>query len=107
MTERVADIIQSPHNPLIKRIRSLGNRKTRYAERAFVLEGMRAFSAAVGAEIEPEAVFLADDACSGSVRARRSLHPTCHLPATFRSGDGNRVATRHCRDLLDACIPIA
>jgi len=62
MTERIADIIQSPHNPLIKRIRSLGNRKTRYAERAFVLEGMRAFSAAVDAGIEPEIVFLADDA---------------------------------------------
>jgi TrmH family RNA methyltransferase len=62
MTERVGDIIQSPHNPLIKRIRSLGNRKTRYAERAFVLEGMRAFSAAVDAGIEPEIVFLADDA---------------------------------------------
>src|SRR6478752_3418811 len=64
MTERIADIIQSPHNPLIKRIRSLGNRKTRYAERAFVLEGMRAFSAAVCAEIEPEVVFLADDAAA-------------------------------------------
>src|SRR6478735_11473953 len=64
MTERVADIIQSPHNPLIKRIRSLGNRKTRYAERAFVLEGMRSFSAAIDAGVEPEAVFLADDAAN-------------------------------------------
>jgi len=62
MTERTADIIQSLHNPLIKRIRSLGNRKTRYAERAFVLEGMRAFSAAVDANIAPEVVFVADDA---------------------------------------------
>ena len=64
MTERVADIIQSPHNPLIKRIRSLGNRKSRYAERAFVLEGMRAFSAAIDAGFEPETVFLADDAAT-------------------------------------------
>jgi TrmH family RNA methyltransferase len=62
MTERVADIIQSPHNLLIKRIRSLGSRKTRHAERAFVLEGMRAFSAAVDAGIAPEVVFIAEDA---------------------------------------------
>ncbi len=75
MHERVADIIQSPHNQLIKRIRSLGNRKTRYAERAFVLEGMRAFSAAVDAEIEPEAVFLADDAAADLFELASSYAP--------------------------------
>lgn len=62
MTERNTEIIQSPHNPLIKRVRSLGNRKTRYAERAFLLEGVRAFTAAIDAGIEPEVVVVADDA---------------------------------------------
>lgn len=58
----MTDVIQSPHNPLLKRMRSLGHRKTRHAERAFVLEGARAFSAAIDAGVEPEAVVLAVDA---------------------------------------------
>ena len=58
----MTDVIQSPHNPILKRVRSLGHRKTRYAERAFMLEGVRAFSAAIEAGIEPVATLVADDA---------------------------------------------
>lgn len=58
----MTDVIQSPHNPILKRLRSLGHRKTRYAERAFVLEGTRAFSAAIDAGVEPMATLVADDA---------------------------------------------
>ena len=75
MTERSIDIIQSPHNPSIKRIRSLGNRKTRYAERAFVLEGMRAFSAAIDAGVEPETVLLADDAAADLLELAEPFAP--------------------------------
>lgn len=58
----MTDVIQSPHNPILKRLRSLGHRKTRYAERAFVLEGARAFSAAIEAGVEPVVTLVADDA---------------------------------------------
>lgn len=58
----MTDVIQSPHNPILKRVRSLGHRKTRYAERAFLLEGVRAFSAAIESGVEPLATLVAEDA---------------------------------------------
>jgi TrmH family RNA methyltransferase len=56
------NIIRSSHNPLIKRVRSLGLRKYRETERAFVVEGSRGISTAIEQGIIPQVVLLADDA---------------------------------------------
>jgi TrmH family RNA methyltransferase len=56
------ETIRSSHNPLIKRLRSLGLRKHREAERAFVVEGSRGIASAIEQGIIPQAVLLADDA---------------------------------------------
>jgi TrmH family RNA methyltransferase len=56
------DIIRSPQNNLIKRVRSFGHRKHRDAERAFVVEGSRGIATALEFGQRPEVVLLADDA---------------------------------------------
>jgi TrmH family RNA methyltransferase len=56
------DIIRSPQNSLIKRVRSFGLRKNRDAERAFVVEGSRGIATALEFGHRPEVVILADDA---------------------------------------------
>ena len=55
-------IIRSPQNNLIKRVRSLGHRKHREAERAFVVEGARGISTALDCGVTPQVVLIADDA---------------------------------------------
>ncbi len=57
-----SEIIRSSHNQLIKRIRSLGLRKHREAERAFIVEGRRIVEAAIDSGADLEAIVLADDA---------------------------------------------
>ncbi|MCC6705236.1 MAG: RNA methyltransferase [Thermomicrobiales bacterium] len=56
------EIIRSPQNNLIKRVRSLGHRKHRDAERAFVVEGSRGIATAVEYGHTPEVTLLAHDA---------------------------------------------
>lgn len=56
------DVIRSSANPLVKRIRSLQRRKTRYQERAFVVEGVRAVTDVLAAGAQPEVIVFRDDA---------------------------------------------
>ena len=58
------EIIRSPQNNLIKRVRSLGHRKTRDAERAFVVEGARGIATALDYGHRPVMVLIAHDARS-------------------------------------------
>lgn len=53
-------VITSLHNPAIKRARSLLRRKSRYEERAFLVEGMTAVADAMAAGAMPEMVFVRD-----------------------------------------------
>lgn len=59
-----SEIIRSSHNQLIKRIRSLGLRKHRETERAFVVDGRRIVETALDSGADIEAIVLADDADS-------------------------------------------
>ncbi|MGH2551927.1 MAG: TrmH family RNA methyltransferase, partial [Thermomicrobiales bacterium] len=61
------EIIRSSHNQLIKRIRSLGLRKHREAERAFVVEGRRIVETALESGADVEILLIADDADSALV----------------------------------------
>jgi TrmH family RNA methyltransferase len=56
------EIIRSPQNNLIKRVRSLGHRKNRDAERAFVVEGSRGIATALTFGFTPQIVLLTADA---------------------------------------------
>lgn len=76
------EIIRSSHNQLIKRIRSLGLRKHRETERAFVIEGRRIVETALQAGSDIEMILVAED-------GDRSLHD---LAAS--SGAEWRVAER-------------
>jgi TrmH family RNA methyltransferase len=58
------DIIRSNQNAVIKRFRSLGLRKRRDTERAFVVEGSRGIATAIEQGITPRVLLLADDARS-------------------------------------------
>lgn len=62
------DIIRSPHNSLVKRVRSLGARKHREAERAVVLEGARLLGAALDAGVDVEVALVAES-CSAEALA--------------------------------------
>lgn len=53
-----SDLLTSPANPAIKRIRSLQQRKFRLRERAFVVEGARAVQDVLDAGIEPDTIVL-------------------------------------------------
>lgn len=55
------EVIRSSHNQLIKRIRSLGLRKHREAERAFVVEGRRIVETALDSGANVEMILIADD----------------------------------------------
>ena len=54
-------VISSLHNPAVKRARSLLRRKGRIEERAFLVEGVRAVSDAIGSGSNPQAIYLRDD----------------------------------------------
>jgi TrmH family RNA methyltransferase len=56
------EIIRSSHNSLIKRIRSLGLRKYREAERAFVIDGRRIVETALQRGAAIEMIVVASDA---------------------------------------------
>lgn len=56
------DVIRSPANPTLKRIRSLRQRRTRESERAFVVEGIRAVEDAIAAGGRAEVVIVREDA---------------------------------------------
>lgn len=56
-----SDVIRSAANPLVKRIRSLQRRKTRYMERAFVVEGFRAVEDVLSSGAKPEVIVLRED----------------------------------------------
>lgn len=56
------DIIASTANPAIKRVRSLLRRKTRWQERAFVVEGDRVVADLLAANLPPQLILLRDDA---------------------------------------------
>lgn len=53
-----SDLLTSPANPAIKRIRSLQQRKFRLRERAFVVEGVRAVNDILEAGIMPDSIIL-------------------------------------------------
>lgn len=50
--------LTSTHNPLVKLARQLGTRKTRYHERAFVVESTRLLQDAVAAGFLPDSVLF-------------------------------------------------
>src|SRR5512143_1920593 len=52
-------MITSPSNAKVKFVRSLARRRARYAERQFVLEGVRGIEEALGAGIVPALAFYA------------------------------------------------
>lgn len=62
MREFDSSIIRSPQNNLIKRVRSLGHRKHRDAERAFVVEGARGIATALDYGVTPQIVLITEDA---------------------------------------------
>lgn len=66
------DLIRSNQNTLIKRFRSLGLRKRRETERAFVIEGSRGIATAMEAGITPQVVLLAEDARADIVQLARA-----------------------------------
>jgi TrmH family RNA methyltransferase len=61
LDRRHDEIIISTANPLIKYIRSLQRRKTRYQERAFVIEGFRAIDEALAAGVSLQTVLIRED----------------------------------------------
>jgi len=62
MAYRSGEIIVSTANPLIKQVRSLLRRKTRYQERAFVVEGFRAVQDALGANADIRHLIVTESA---------------------------------------------
>jgi len=52
------DVIRSPTNPTLKRIRSLRQRRTRQSERAFVVEGVRAVEDGLNAGGHPQIILV-------------------------------------------------
>lgn len=54
-------VLSSRQNPLVKRARSLHERKARYRERAFLVEGIRLIEAALEAGSRPEILFVEQD----------------------------------------------
>ncbi len=65
-----SDVIRSAANPLVKRIRSLQRRKTRYMERAFVVEGFRAVEDVLSSGAKPEVIVLREDMDDEAVLAQ-------------------------------------
>ncbi len=61
MSGSYGDLIRSGDNPVAKRIRSLRQRKTREAERAFVVEGVRAIEDALAARGNAETILVRSD----------------------------------------------
>jgi TrmH family RNA methyltransferase len=57
----VADLISSASNPLVKRIRALGERRTRRREGAFLVEGVSPVWQAVDAGAEIEVLVVCDE----------------------------------------------
>lgn len=78
-------LIMSASNPVIKRARSLREKKHRRIERHFLAEGLRILTEAREAGVLPQQLFYADD---------RPLHPLAEtlIDATLSSG-GEVVAT--------------
>jgi TrmH family RNA methyltransferase len=88
------DTIRSSHNALIKRVRSLGLRKYRETERAFVIEGSRGIASAIEQGVAPRVLLLADDARPEMLEFAR------------RSGAEWRVAERAIFDsVMDTATP--
>ena len=88
------EIIRSSHNPLIKRIRSLGLRKHREAERAFVIEGRRIVETALQMGSDIEMILVAADADASLIELASS------------SGTDWRVAERQIFDTaMDTVTP--
>ena len=59
--DRYGEIISSHANPVIRRVRSLQQRKYRQRERAFVVEGVRAVGDVLSLGVQPLGIFLRDD----------------------------------------------
>ncbi|CAN5400585.1 RNA methyltransferase [soil metagenome] len=66
------EIIRSSHNQIIKRIRSLGLRKHREAERAFVVEGRRIVETALESGADIEMILIVEDADSALAQLANS-----------------------------------
>ncbi|MGN6483105.1 MAG: RNA methyltransferase substrate-binding domain-containing protein, partial [Thermomicrobiales bacterium] len=68
--------IRSQANPLIKDIRSLQQRRRRYQERAFVVEGTRLVQDVLSHGIEPRHIILREDVTAGLLPTLpEALHP--------------------------------
>ncbi|MGC4190059.1 MAG: RNA methyltransferase [Thermomicrobiales bacterium] len=68
--------VRSQANPLIKDIRSLQQRRKRYQERAFVVEGVRLVQDVLDAGVEPRHVVLREDVVSRLLpQLPEELHP--------------------------------
>jgi TrmH family RNA methyltransferase len=72
LTQR--ETIRSAANPFIKRIRSLQRRRTRYQERAFVVEGFRAVEDVIAAGATVELVLLREDVVTADVTGFLDAH---------------------------------
>src|SRR5262245_44372801 len=69
------DVIRSPHNRTLKMIRSLRQRKSREAERAFVVEGFRAIEDGIAAGVAPLVVAVREGEEGGAARWFGSAQP--------------------------------
>jgi TrmH family RNA methyltransferase len=63
---QVSDVISSASNPLVKRMRSLGDRRVRRREQAFVVEGVAPVWQAVDAGAGIEVLVVCDELLAGS-----------------------------------------
>jgi TrmH family RNA methyltransferase len=85
--------IESRNNPLIKRIRSLQRASVRRAERAFVVEGVRAVSDAIATGALPEAVLIS-----------AAVDPD-HLPGALRQIPVRFVGDELFAEISDVATP--
>jgi TrmH family RNA methyltransferase len=69
------EVIVSTANPLIKHIRSLQRRKTRYQERAFVIEGFRAIDEALSANAQFQSILIREDIDAKRIDPRLHAFP--------------------------------
>jgi len=85
----LVEILTSPANSTLKRIRSLHEKKYRRSEGLFLAEGLRIVAEAVEAGVVPELLVFAEDAQSGA----RAQPLVARLIAVTEGAGGEAIAT--------------
>jgi len=85
-------VITSAANPLVKRIRKLRDRRERWSQRAFVVEGVQPVWRAHEAGADIETLVVAPDLVAGLADLRTALQVPEDFPPEVNAAAGARCA---------------